>query len=435
MVNQWGRDGNSGSGNASSRSAAGVVIPAVIALILGVGGGYAGARLMSGVSETDIVARDKRIAELSKTLSDIKFDSQSAPTQQTVLQQRVKDLQSQVDQLKREKNALRTNTDQQNAKAKDDAAAEIAALKKTIEEAGDLSGELTRTKKSMKTSQLQIVELNKTVEDQKAEIGKLQAAQQQANDSGSPALVLLQAQKTMLESQLDDAKKAAADIPELKSRIAALEDQVTKASDDSDQKAGQISALQKQKDQLQAKLDAASKSTDAADQQARKIADLQKQLDDMAQSLAARDDDARQADDSLKAARADLEKSRDNVKTLTKQNTTLTTDRDALQKQVASLKDTVAALKTKTPPANDQTPNNSTDNGQDNSGLTPRNSDDVQKAVADLPGFDGLTPDKQALLTNMLVKGACVTDSLKAAYGHVSPISLRSLFRNLGGSC
>jgi chromosome segregation ATPase len=405
-------------------------------LILGAGGGYGGARFLSGASEADIAARDKRIAELSKTLSEIKFDSQSAPTQQTVLQQRVKDLQSQLDQLRREKNASRTNADQQDAKAKDDAAAEIAALKKRIEEAGNLSDELARTKKAMKASDLQIVELKKTVEDQKAEIGKLQAAQQQANDAGSPALVLAQARNTMLEAQLEEAKQATADIPELKSRIAALEDQVTKASDDSDQKAAQISALQKQKNELQAKLDAANRSsTGAADQQAQKIAGLQKQLDDMAQSLAARDDDARKADDSLKAARADLDKSRASIKTLTGENARLTADRDTLQKQVASLKDMVAALKAKTPPANDQTPSNTTNAGQEDVGLTPRNSDDVHKAVADLPGFDSLAPDKQTMLIDMLVKGACVTDALKAAYGHVSPISLRSLFRDLGGSC
>ena len=61
MVNQWGRDGNIGSGNGSSRSAAGVIIPVIVALILGAGGGYGAARFLSGASEADIVARDKRI--------------------------------------------------------------------------------------------------------------------------------------------------------------------------------------------------------------------------------------------------------------------------------------------------------------------------------------------------------------------------------------
>ena len=35
----------------------------------------------------------------------------------------------------------------------------------------------------------------------------------------------------------------------------------------------------------------------------------------------------------------------------------------------------------------------------------------------------------------MLERGECVTDSLKAAYGHVPAVALRNLFRDLGGKC
>jgi hypothetical protein len=105
---------------------------------------------------------------------------------------------------------------------------------------------------------------------------------------------------------------------------------------------------------------------------------------------------------------------------------------------VASLDATIAKLKAAKPPADNRpaaNSDNSNKTDQNDAGLTPRDRADVEKAVADLPGFNNLSADKQETLIGMLEKGECVTDSLKAAYGHVSPISLRSLFRDLGGRC
>ena len=114
-----------------------------------------------------------------------------------------------------------------------------------------------------------------------------------------------------------------------------------------------------------------------------------------------------------------------------------------MKQQVISLNAAVESLKDVKPPAEskpstsdaNQNDANQNDEGQSNAGLTPRDRQDVEKAVEDLPGYGKLGSDKQDTLINMLEKGECVTDSLKAAYGHVSPISLRSLFRDLGGRC
>jgi chromosome segregation ATPase len=466
VVNQWGRDGNFSSG--SSRSGGGILIAAIVALIVGVGGGYAGARFLSGVSSADIAARDKTIADLNQALKRTKTDVQGASTQQTVLQGRVKDLEAQVTSLQHTRDSLRKYIDQQGSAANADAQAEIAALRKTVDEAGDVSGKLNRVQKSLKVSELQIIELEKTVSDQKAEIGRLQASIEQQADKASPALVLLQGQKTMLETQLAKAKSAAADVPDLKSRIAALEEQLTKGADEADAAAKQqIAALQKQKDALQtrlaaalksagdadaqvktiaelqkqrdalrSKLDAALQSAGNAGQQTKKIADLQKQLDKMAESLADRDEAVRHATDSLKQAEVNLDKAQREVKTLTAQNDVLGDAKADLTRQVASLNAAIAKLKAAAAPADNKpvvTDDSQDDNGQN--GLTPRNHGDVEKAVADLPGYDTLSADKQETLVGMLEKGECVTDSLKAAYGHVSPISLSRLFRDLGGHC
>jgi chromosome segregation ATPase len=436
VANQWGRDGNFTSG--SSRSGgAGILITAVVALIIGAGGGYAGARFLSGTSESDIAARDKTIADLNQALAKTKTAAQGADTQQTVLKGRIKDLEGQVASLKRTGDSLRKQIAEHASGANADAEAEIAALKQTIEEAGDVSGKLNRAQKSLKVSELQIIELEKTVSDQKAEIGKLQASIQQHDDQVSPAIVLLQGQKTMLEAQLDAAKSAAADVPVLKSRIAALEEQLSKRADDADAEAKQqIAALQQQKGALQTKLDAALKSAANADQSARKIAELQKQLDDMAESLAERDAAARDAGKNLQQAKADLGKAQQQIKTLNDQSSALAAARDDLAKQVVSLNATITKLEAAAAPSKDKpADDNQQSDSQGEAGLTPRDRGEVEKAVADLPGYDNLSSDKQETLISMLEKGECVTDSLKAAYGHVSPISLRSLFRDLGGHC
>lgn len=438
MVNQWGRDGNFSSGGSRS-GGAGILIAAIIALIIGAGGGYAGARFLGGGSSSEIVARDKMVAQLNKTLSDMKFDSQDAGKDKIALQSRVKDLEEQVASLQRTKESLQKHIDEQASGADADAQAEIAALRKTVEEAGDLSGKLKRAQKSQKVSELQIIELEKTVSDQKTEIAKLQASIEQQADQANPAIATLQAQKEMLETQLADAKSEAGDVPSLKSQIAALEEQLTKRADDADAEARQqIATLQRQKNGLQAQLDAALKAAGNADQTARKVADLQKQLDQMVENLAARDQAARDAANNLKQAEADLGKSQKQIKALNDRNDVLSAARDDLTKQIASLKATIAKLKAATAPAENKpvATNNGEDNGEQNdNGLTPRNRGDVEKAVADLPGYGNLSPDKQETLVSMLEKGECVTDSLKAAYGHVSPISLRSLFRDLGGGC
>eukprot|EP01035_Chromulina_nebulosa_P001690 gene1690-2281_t len=93
VVNQWGRDGNFTAGGARGSGAGGMLIAAVVAVIIGAGGGYAAARFLPAAPDGALAARDQRIAELTKTLSDLKFDSQDASSQQSDLARRVKDLQ------------------------------------------------------------------------------------------------------------------------------------------------------------------------------------------------------------------------------------------------------------------------------------------------------------------------------------------------------
>jgi chromosome segregation ATPase len=410
VVNQWGRDGTSTS--SSSRPGGGMIlIPAIIALVIGGAGGYAGARYISGVSTSDIQSREKKIDDLQKTLQELKFDNDGASTEQGVLRGRVKDLEGQLAAANRLKESLRSEIDKQVAAAKREAQGEIDALQKTLDEAGDLNGALGRARKSLKVSELQIIELEKTVSDQKARIDKLEAAADAGAGEATATLAALKKTNANLRASLDDAKKRLTSIPRLEDEIASLKEELSKRSDDaSADTRKEIADLREQNEGMEQKLMKLSKSAGIADEQARKLSELQQQLDGMTQTLAEKDKVVRDAGRDLKAANARIDKQSGQL--------------DALNAQLAKA--------TPTKPGDGAQP---ADGRPDTGGMTPRDSDDVEKAVADLPGFGNLTEASQLTLVTMLERGECVTSSLKAAYGHVPAVALRNLIRELGGRC
>jgi chromosome segregation ATPase len=429
VVNQWGRDGTSSSGG--GRSGGGILIPALVALVIGGAGGYAGGRYFSGVSTSDIQSRDKKIVELQQSLSELKFNTDSADTQQVVMRERVKELEGQVAAANRIKETLRADIDKQVAAAKSQAQAEIEALQKTLDEAGDVNGQLGRARKSLKVSELQIIELEKLTVDQKAQIDALQKAADASGGEAAATLAALKKTNANLRAALDDTKQKLSAIPRLEDEIAGLKEQLSqKVTDAGSEARNQIAALQKDKDSLQRQLSDALKASGDVDAKARQITELRKQLDDITGQLADRDEAARDAEKDLKKAEADLEKSEQRATSLESENEALRDAQGELAKQVDALKAELVNVTVKpvddTKPLNDKPANN---------GLKARDRDEVEQAVADLPGFDNLSDAKQQNLVAMLEKGECVTTSLKAAYGHVPAVALRNLIRELGGRC
>lgn len=429
MVNQWGRDGNSSSGG--GRSGGGIVIPALVALVIGGAGGYGGGRFFSGVSASDLQSRDNKINELQQSLSEMKFDTNGANSQQAALQGRVKELEGQIAAANRTKEALRADTDKQVAAARRQAQAEIDALQKTLDEAGDVNGQLGRARKSLKVSELQIIELEKLTEDQKAQIDALLKAADANGGEAAATLAALKKTNANLRASLEDAKQKLDAIPRLEDEIAGLKEQLSqKATDASAEARNQIASLQKDKDSLQRQLNDALKASGDTDAKARQITELRKQLDDITAQLADKDEAARDAQKDLKKAKADLEKSDQLAKSLESENETLRDAQGELAKQVDALK--AELVKATVKPVDDTKP---ADDKPADTGMKPRDRDDVEKAVGDLPGFDNLSDAKQQTLVGMLEKGECVTTSLKAAYGHVPAVALRNLIRELGGRC
>jgi septal ring factor EnvC (AmiA/AmiB activator) len=99
VVNQWGRDGNFSSGTRSSGGGA-IIAAAVVALLLGGGGGYAGARLLGGASVGDLQARDTRIVELERQVSDLRFNQTGTGEEDQALRAQISELTKANDSLK-----------------------------------------------------------------------------------------------------------------------------------------------------------------------------------------------------------------------------------------------------------------------------------------------------------------------------------------------
>lgn len=470
MVNQWGRDGTSGGATGRSGGGAGVVIAAVLALLIGGGAGYGAARFLSGVSASDLASRDQTISELRQQVSKLKQQTSGAQTSDNVLRAQVEELQDQLGQLEKANQTLKQMADEQGSQVNSDAQAEIDALKKTIEEAGDIQGQLSRARKSLKVSELQLIELEGTVTTQQDEIRKLRSDLAKAATQGDAGNKALGDQIKKLESALASANEQASTVPDLKKRIADVEDDLAQKTADASAARKKVGELQQEAAALKARLDKAVKDATEAggtiaarlmsmrverDALKEKLAAAEKQLTDLEnqsgdaeqirKDLAGAEEQLAGKDTEISSLKAQTDALRSAVSAaeakagridsqrilLGTQLAALTTEKEKLETENAGLRQTIANLQAKpTEPEND-TPTTPDDSG----GATTRDADVVREALADMPGFSRLTAEKQVELAGRLENGECVADALKAALGRVPAIALRNLIRDLGSKC
>jgi DNA repair exonuclease SbcCD ATPase subunit len=436
VVNQWGRDGNFSSSGSRSSGGAGIIIAAVVALLLGAGGGYTGARLMGGASSGDLKARDARIADLEKQVSDLKFTTSGNADQENALREHVKELTKANETLK----ALVDENDGQTSAS---AQAEIAALKKTIEEAGNLRTELNRARRSQQVSELQIIELEGEIKSQRTELDKLRKSLTDAANQGDAGNKALSDQIKTLEAALADSRKQASAAADLRKQIATLEDDVAQKTAELNTTRKSTASLQKDIDRARAELTKVKKELAAAravikDSGGESEA-LQKELAAAEEQLAARDGDVRTLEARLKSLKSDLDAANskasraDADKILMGMNLRAArADKEKLETEVAVLKQTIETLKAAQTP--DKTEPDVTSGGDDTPAVR-RDADDVRDALEDMPGFGRLTPDKQIELARRLEDGECAADALKTTLGRVPAIALRNLIRDLGSKC
>ncbi|UVC11050.1 hypothetical protein IHQ71_10980 [Rhizobium sp. TH2] len=471
MVNQWGRDGNSSSSGSQSSGGAGILIAAVIALLIGAGGGYGAGRFLSGASAGDLASRDQTISELRQQVLKLREKTSGDQTSDTVLRSKVEELQDQVAALNKANDTLKRFNDEQSSQVSADVQAEIDALKKTIDEAGDLRGQLTRARRSLKVSELQLIELEGTVKSQQDEIKKLRSDLGKAASQGNDGNKALSDQIKTLESALHGARQQASTVPDLKKRIAEIEDDLAQKAADVSAARKKAADLDKQVADLKTRLDkaradAAANSSGADDQLKRLQAErdkLQTALDDAKKQLAAAGESSSEAEglrkdlaaaeeqlaskdteiSSLKAQTEELKDavsdakgkamSIDSQRILLGMNlSAMRTEKEKLETENAGLRAAIAKLQVK--PVEDK-PADDTNGSDENDTSGKRDSDAVRNALADMPGFSRLTPDKQGDLAARLESGECVADALKASLGRVPAIALRNLIRDLGSRC
>lgn len=435
MVNQWGRDGNFSASGTRSSGAAGIVIAAIVALLLGGAGGYTGARMLGGASTGDVEARDQKIAELERQVSDLKFASGSAEQENT--------LRKRVQELTKANETLKALVDENDNKAGADAQAEIAALKKTIEEAGDIRAELNRARRSQQVSELQILELEAEIKNQRAETEKLRKSLTDAATQGDAGVKALGEQIKTLETALADSRKQVAAAADLRKRMAALEDNLARRTGELSEARDRVAALGKELDKARDDLAKASHDLETAravaKNQGGESEALQKELAEAEQLLAGRDGDIRTLEARLAALKKELEAAGSKVMSANAEKLLMGVnlgaarrEKEKLESEVAVLRQTVeslqAAQRKDEPP-----PDVSADGGE--MPAVRRDAEAVRKALEDMPGFSRLTADKQIELARRLEDGECAADALKTTLGRVPAIALRNLIRDLGSKC
>jgi len=436
LVNQWGRDGNFSSSGSRS-SGGGIVIAAIVALLLGGGGGYTAARLFSGVSAADVATRDGKIADLEKQISDLKFKDAGNSNQENVLRER-------VEELTKANETLKALADENDGKASADAQAEIAALKKTIEEAGDVRAEFNRARRSLQVAELQIIDLEGEIKTQRGEIDKLRASLTDSATKDDAGNAVLRDQIRTLETALTDSRKQAAAAVDLRKRLATMEDDLAEKTGDLSKAQAAARLLRATIDKDNAELVRLKKDLSAAlaanKDKAGESEALQKRLSLAEQMLAASDAKARELATRagviqrlLDDAKAELKKVESDKSSLSTSLEAVRASKKKLEREVATLKETIVRLQAARP--EDKPQPDATDGGEDTPTVARRDADDVRDALKDMPGFGRLTPDKQIELARRLEDGACVNDALNATLGRVPAIALRNLIRDLGSKC
>ena len=444
MVNQWGRDGNFSSSGSRSSGGAGIVIAAIVALLLGAGGGYTGARLLGGASASDLKARDEKISDLEKQVSDLKFTTSGNANQENVLRER-------VEELTKANETLKALVDENDSQGSADAQAEIAALKKTIEQAGDLRAELNRARRSQQVSELQIIELEGEIKSQRAEMEKLRKSLTDAATQGDAGNKALSDQIKTLEAALADSRKQAAAAADLRKEIASLEDDVAQKAAELSTARNAAASLQSEIERVRLELTKVKKELAAAhaaaDERSGGLDALREELTAANELLDVRNRDLRALESQLATATKDLATARkdlDDAKArakgpsaesilLSMNLASMRKDKEKLEAEVATLKQEIAALREA---QREDKPQPDVPTGDDDTPTaTRRNADDVRDALEDMPGFSRLTAEKQTELAQRLEDGECAADALKTTLGRVPAIALRNLIRDLGSKC
>ena len=192
-------------------------------------------------------------------------------------------------------------------------------------------------------------------------------------------------------------------------------------------------ALRTERDQAREQIAAAGDRSEQAEQLDRKLAEAEDQLAGRETEIAALKAQTKELRKAVSAAESRAT-AIDGQRILTGMTVnSLRAEKEKLETENAGLRQTIANLQAaRTNRSNDddaaQAPDESRSEGR-------RDAAAVREALADLPGFSRMAPDKQTELAERLENGECVVDALKATLGRVPAIALRNLIQDLGRKC
>jgi hypothetical protein len=374
VVNQWGREGGGGR---PARNGGGVIIPALISLVIGAGLGYGGARLSSGVSEQAISSRDQTISQLQQQAAEARGKAASA----TALKSSIADLQAEITALQSDNQRLTANN---NSAAE----TEIASLRKKLAEMQAQFRVQADGDKALSKANVHMAALQAQLTLRDAALAKLTDADDRAQKARADLAKAQQGQQ-QLAAELADAQRQMLNLPTLQAENAALKAKLSKQGDQQDR------AVEKQLDALKAQNDALNVQSSRN------------------QAALTAEGEARQALEGRYKA--------------------LDAERSSLAARVEELQ---AALNGHKPTADDPVqPPKPPQPPIDTTAKTPRDANDVTRAIENMPGYDGLKPSGQKILLDLLVEGECATTALRQVFGRVPAASLRNLLRDLNSAC
>ena len=369
LVNQWGRDGNA-TGQGSS--AAAVIITGILALVVGLGGGYASARFVSSDETAQAPASSSvppaaRDGSLYKLYQETLRQRESAMREAGDLRVRLVELQNHSGTLEAELKALRKG---------DDPAPNPNA-----------AGTLARAQREhIEQLEAEMVDFRRILDETRAALAKATRQKEQAMKEAGDLKVRL----TQLQSDASDLETRNQDL--------ALHNRQT---------AAELADAERKIADLTSKVQAAERSADGS------AANFDAQMTE----------NSRLATENT-ALRLELERLQ---KETDKELTALRAETDRLN---AALRENAA----EPPAANEQPPQPQTEKPA-NGMAQPRDDRLVEQALRKAPGLKALGGPQRQTLHNKLVDGACVTDALEDILGRVPVLTLRSLIRDLDSPC
>jgi chromosome segregation ATPase len=231
MVNQWGRD--AGPSGANPGRSAGALIAAVLALVVGAGGGYGAARYVQGDAGAAVAARDQTISDLQADLDSTRSEAEKAGSREKSLEAELGDLDAEIKSLQSENDRLRAGSMDDDALAKEnkDLRARLKAADKTAKEFAAAQKALDQAEADLAIAQKTVAARDAAIKDLRATLaegGDLQAELDRVTRERDVLVTELRE----AQANLGDAGQLQRDFRTLKVEAAELRDRLKREAAD-----------------------------------------------------------------------------------------------------------------------------------------------------------------------------------------------------------